>query len=161
MLSRDDVQRRMESLEQACRRANVRLTHQRMEIFREVAQTGDHPDAETVFRRVRERIPMVSLDTVYRALWLLDDLHLITTLGTGRERTRFDANMHKHHHFVCTRCGLTRDFYSDALDELAIPDLVSAMGDVKTTQVEVQGICSGCLHETDREQPATEGEGTP
>ena len=104
---------------------------------------------------------MVSLDTVYRALWLLDDLHLITTLGTGRERTRFDANMHKHHHFVSTRCGLTRDFYSDALDELAIPDLVSAMGDVKTTQVEVQGICSGCLHETDREQPATEGEGTP
>jgi len=40
-----------------------------MEIFREVAQAGDHPDAEKVFQGVRERMPTVSLDTVYRTLW--------------------------------------------------------------------------------------------
>ena len=91
-----------------------------MEIFREVAQTGDHPEAERVHQGVRERMPTISLDTVYRTLWLLKDLGLINTLGPPRERTRFDANLSRHHHFVCIRCGLTRDIYSDELDELRL-----------------------------------------
>ena len=66
----------MQHFEQVCRGAGVKLTHQRMEVFREVALSGDHPDAETIYRRVRARIPTVSLDTVYRALWLLAELGL-------------------------------------------------------------------------------------
>ena len=97
----DDIERRMTRFEQECRDAGVKLTHQRLEVFREVAHTVDHPDAETVHRRVRKRIPTVSLDTVYRTLWLLTDLRLIGTLGPPRGRTRFDANMSPHHHFVC------------------------------------------------------------
>ena len=62
----------------------MKLTHQRMEIFREVARTADHPDAQTVYERVRKRVPAVSLDTVYRNLWLLSDLGLLSTLGPPR-----------------------------------------------------------------------------
>jgi len=115
-----------------------------MEIFREVAQTSDHPDAEKVYQGVRKRMPTMSLDTVYRTLWMLKDLGLITTLGSSRERTRFDANLSRHHHFVCIRCGLTRDFYSDAFDELRLPDSVKAFGRVETTQVEIKGVCLKC-----------------
>ena len=85
-----EIERRMTRFEQVCRGAGVKLTHQRMEIFREVAQTDDHPDAETVYRGVRKRIPTVSLDTVYRTLWLLDEQGLVTALGPSRDRTRFD-----------------------------------------------------------------------
>ena len=134
----------MARFERVCRGAGVRLTHQRMEIFREVAQTAAHPDAETVYRGVRKRIPTMSLDTVYRALWLLSDLGLITTLGPSRERTRFDANLDRHHHFVCLRCGRTRDFYSDAFDELKLPHSVRAIGRVETTHVEARGVCREC-----------------
>jgi Fur family peroxide stress response transcriptional regulator len=145
---------RMTHFEQVCRSAGVKLTHQRMEIFREVAQTGAHPDAETVYRGVRERIPTVSLDTVYRALWLLSDLGLITTLGPSRERTRFDANLRRHHHFVCVRCGLTRDFYSDTLDELRLPQSLNAIGRVETTYVEARGVCRECAR-TNHAKPST------
>jgi len=34
------------------------------------------------------------------------DIGLIMTLGSAREKTRFDANLSPHHHFVCGRCGL-------------------------------------------------------
>jgi Fur family peroxide stress response transcriptional regulator len=143
-VDKDDLERRMQRFEQQCRDAGAKLTHQRLEVFREVAQTDDHPDAETVYRRVRKRLPTVSLDTVYRTLWLLTDLGLISTLGPPRERTRFDANLSRHHHFICVHCGLTRDFYSDALDELRLPAAVNAYGRVETTHVEVRGVCRSC-----------------
>jgi Fur family peroxide stress response transcriptional regulator len=139
-----EIEERMDHFEQVCREAGVKLTHQRMEIFREVAQSGDHPDAETVFQSVRERIRALSLDTVYRALWLLSDLGLITTLGAPRERTRFDANLSRHHHFVCSKCGLTRDFYSDEFNDLKPPASVKAFGHIEATHVEVRGICRAC-----------------
>ena len=143
-ISRREIEQRMKSFEEVCRNAGMKLTHQRMEIFREVAQTVEHPDAETVLRGVRERIPTVSLDTVYRTLWLLNDLDLVDTLGPSRERACFDANLRRHHHFVCRRCGSTRDFYSEELHELKVPRSVKTLGNVETTQVEVRGVCHGC-----------------
>jgi Fur family peroxide stress response transcriptional regulator len=139
-----DIEQRMARFNEACRKSGAKLTHQRMEIFHEVAQTGDHPDAEKVFHGVRERMPTISQDTVYRTLWWLKDLGLITTLGPPRERTRFDANLNRHHHFVCVKCGLTQDFYSDKLDKLTLPESVQSIGHVETTQVEVKGICLKC-----------------
>jgi len=134
----------MNDFTNVCRKSGAKLTHQRMEIFREVAQTGDHPDVDTVYQRVRERMPTLSLDTVYRTLWWLKDLGLIRTLGPQRERSRFDANLDHHHHFVCIHCGLTTDFFSDQLDMLNLPESIRSIGDAKSIQVEVKGICNEC-----------------
>ncbi|MBZ0269990.1 transcriptional repressor [bacterium] len=139
-----EVEQRMARFERVCRDAGVRLTHQRLEIFRAVAESSDHPDAEMVYRRVRERMPTVSLDTVYRTLWLLNEHDLIATLGPSRERTRFDANLTRHHHFVCTDCGSTRDFYSEELNDLKLPSSARAFGRIEMTLVEVRGVCRDC-----------------
>lgn len=157
----DVVQKRMARFKEVCRKEGTKLTHQRMEVFREVAQTGDHPDAETVYRGVRNRMPTISMDTVYRTLWWLKDLGLITVLGPPRERARFDANLDRHHHFVCTRCGLTRDFSSDAFDRLALPDAVRAIGHVEKTQVEVKGLCLECAADAKRSGKKHEKEVKP
>ncbi|MBP7867529.1 MAG: transcriptional repressor [Acidobacteria bacterium] len=138
------MKQRLEQFREGLRRAGVKLTPQRTEIFRVVAASGDHPDAETVLGGVRKRLPSVSLDTVYRTLWLLVDLGLLSTLGTPRERTRFDANRGPHHHFVCRACGATHDFACEALDRLDLPDAVRAMGSVETARVEVRGLCRRC-----------------
>jgi Fur family transcriptional regulator, peroxide stress response regulator len=143
-IKKKEVEQRMKHFEEICRAEGIKLTHQRMEIFREVAQTIDHPDAEQIFQRVRDRMPTVSLDTVYRTLWLLNDLGLVVTLGTSRERTRFDANLNSHHHFVCGKCGYTRDFYSNELDNIVLPDSLQSFGEIQGTHVEVRGICREC-----------------
>jgi Fur family peroxide stress response transcriptional regulator len=139
-----EIQERITRFKAASRRAGVKLTHQRLEIFAEVARSGDHPDAEAVYRGVRQRVPTVSLDTVYRTLWLLIDLGVLSTLGPPRERVRFDANLRAHHHFVCTHCGLARDFYSPAFDALKVPAVVKAWGRVDRLVVEVRGRCTRC-----------------
>ena len=139
-----EIEQRLASFEEICRNSGAKLTHQRMEIFREVIQTDEHPDVEKVFKGVRERMPTVSMDTVYRTLWWLKDLGLITMLGPPRERARFDANLSRHHHFVCTQCGLTRDFYSEEFDNLELPDSVPSIGKAEKIQVEVKGLCLKC-----------------
>lgn len=138
------LKQRLEHFKTVCRESGMKLTHQRMEVFQELAKTGDHPDAEKIYSRVRQRLPMISLDTVYRTLWMLKDLGLIRTLAEHHDRTRFDANLDHHHHFVCTHCGLTCDFYCDSLDTLTLPESIHAIGSVESAQVEVRGICLKC-----------------
>ena len=145
VIKNKDVAQRVKHFESVCRYQGIKLTHQRIEIFREVAQTTDHPDADQVFHRVRNRVPTVSLDTVYRTLWLLKDLGLVVPLGSSRERTRFDANLVRHHHFVCGQCGFTRDFYSNDLDNIRLPDAVGSFGEIEATHVEVRGVCRECI----------------
>ncbi|OHD80173.1 MAG: transcriptional repressor [Spirochaetes bacterium RIFOXYC1_FULL_54_7] len=139
-----ELGRRMEAFKKAAREAGVKLTHQRLEIFREIAGSLEHPDAETIFKAVQPRMPTVSLDTVYRTLWMLNELDLVSTLGPRRESIRFDANLRPHHHYVCVRCGLTRDFEAPVFDEQAMAGAVKGFGSVVASQVEVRGICENC-----------------
>ena len=143
-----EIGQRLERFQAACRRAGVKLTHQRLEIFREIAGSTKHPDAETVYRGVRARVPTVSLDTVYRTLWLLDGLGLITTLGPRRESVRFDPNLVHHHHFLCVQCGRAMDFEGPDLNALSIPASVRKFGTVLAAHVEVRGLCAACSKET-------------
>lgn len=150
-MDKSEIEKRVHALLRVCRDAGAKLTPQRIEIFREVAQSQEHPDAEKIYQGVRKRLPTVSIDTVYRTLWWLTGLGLVATLGPARESTRFDANLTRHHHFVCVRCGLTRDFYSQDLDNLELPACVAAIGSIERTQVEVKGVCHACARkkETD------------
>lgn len=145
----DEIARRMARFQASARDRGVKLTPQRLEIFREVASSLEHPDAETVYLAVHARMPTVSLDTVYRTLWMLTDLGLVSTLGVRRESVRFDANPRKHHHYICVECGLTRDFEADALHTQRLPDSVKMLGSVLSTHVEVRGICEACARKND------------
>jgi Fur family peroxide stress response transcriptional regulator len=142
-VDKKEVERRVSGLKKALSEAGIKTTFQRLEVFREVASSEDHPDAESIYKAVRRRIPTISLDTVYRTLWLLLDLGLISTLGP-RYKIRFDANIAPHHHFVCGRCGLTRDFYSEEFDNLTVPEALKEFGIVERAQVEIKGVCSSC-----------------
>ena len=143
-LDRTRIEHRVEHLATVVREAGVKLTHQRLEIFRELASTEAHPDAETVFRAVQRRVPTVSLDTVYRTLWMLRDLGLVTTLGPNGDAVRFDVKLERHHHYVCVRCGLVRDFDSAQLNGLRVPEAVRSFGSIVEAQVEVRGLCASC-----------------
>ena len=148
-----EVEGRFERFKAAAKEAGLKLTHQRLQIFQAVASSLEHPSAEAVHRAVQATTPTVSLDTVYRTLWLLTDLGLLTTLGPRQDSVRFDANVENHHHYVCTRCGLIRDFKSDDLEPLKIPDEVNDFGRVVSAHVEVRGICDLCAKQAPSSHP--------
>jgi Fur family peroxide stress response transcriptional regulator len=143
-VSKVELERRISRFAEACRRSGMKVTHQRTEIFREVAGSDEHPDAETVYRRVRKRVNGISRDTVYRTLATLEDEGLIRKAEVLGPSARFDANLYQHHHFVCTVCGAVKDFRSEALDDLPIPDAVKGLGSIESAQVHVRGVCRKC-----------------
>lgn len=136
------VQVRLERLKRACRNVGMRMTHQRLEIFREVAQTGEHPDADTIFQRVRKRLPTVSHDTVYRTLASLEEIGLVKRVDPIRGGSRYDANADQHHHFVCTGCGAITDIYLQY--EPPLPEGIENLGDVESLHLQVRGVCQNC-----------------
>ena len=138
------VETRMRAFMEACACRGVKITHQRLEIYRELASTEEHPDADTIYRGVRSRIPTISRDTVYRNLKMLAEHGLISIVGMSHERLRFDANMGLHHHFVCVRCGLIRDFRSESLGRIEFPQEAVAFGEPLSLNVEVKGVCGTC-----------------
>ncbi len=140
------VDKKLAAFTEACRAAGLKVTHQRTEIMRELAGREDHPDADLIYQAVRRRIPAISLDTVYRTLRTMEDHGVISRVGVPGDRTRFDGNSRHHHHFVCTECGLIRDFYSDDLDHVTPPPTVLALGDVERVCVEIRGRCQACLN---------------
>jgi Fur family peroxide stress response transcriptional regulator len=107
-----------------------------------VAQTGEHPDVETLFKRVREKMPTVSHDTVYRTLASLEKIGLISRVDPAGGRTRYDANCDKHHHFVCRKCGSITDIYFDELPVL--PEAIGDLGNAESLHVQVRGVCHNC-----------------
>ena len=156
MKPRERVEKRVAEFLAICRRQGVKATHQRTEILRELAGSEEHPDAETILARVRQKIPAISVDTIYRTLRLLEERGAIARVGSMRDRARFDANTDRHHHFVCTECGMIGDFYSDAMDRLSAPREVSEMGVVEGVYVELRGVCRKCQQKATKTKVAKE-----
>lgn len=125
----------------------LRLTHQRLEILRELVGAKDHPSAEMVFGRVRRRLPTISLDTVYRTLSTFDELGLIMRVPVTGDQGRFDADTSPHHHFVCSRCKAIYDFMWNEFDQLTLPEDSEALGRADDRRVVVRGVCGLCLGE--------------
>ena len=131
-----------------CRKRGLKVTHQRTEVYRELISTKEHPDVETVFARVRSRVPAMSLDTVYRTMALFERLHLARKVALLDGRTRYDGNVENHHHWVCTVCGVVRDFSDKRLDDaLQLSDQIISWGDINNVQVHVNGICKKCQND--------------
>ena len=68
-----NLQKKMSAFEQACRAAGLKLTHQRLEIYRELAMSSDHPSAESLYKRLKKKLPTISQDTIYRTLSTLEE----------------------------------------------------------------------------------------
>lgn len=60
MTARRQVEKRVTEFLETCRRQGVKATHQRTEILRELAGSEEHPDAETILARVRQKIPALA-----------------------------------------------------------------------------------------------------
>ena len=106
---------------------------------------------------VRERVPTISLDTVYRTLGALERLGLINRVDAAGGAARYDANLEHHHHFICVRCGLIRDLPGASYEGLAVPGAATILGEVESITVQVRGVCKEC-QESDQDLEGTGGE---
>lgn len=80
-----------------------------------VLHTEDHPSADEVWTRVRERFPMISRATVYNTLNLFTEKNLVRQFVLTEGRVVFDPHVEDHHHFIDEATGIIYDVPWDAL----------------------------------------------
>ena len=134
----------MDEFKNMCQARNLRLTQQRLEVFRALVSSFEHPSAEDVFETVRPVLPKISLDTVYRTLSSLEEAGLITRVGVSNQ-ARYDAHMEPHYHFVCTKCGEVYDIFLPKGERVAaVPQDIEKFGKVMAVNLQFRGICKQC-----------------
>lgn len=98
--------------------SDLRMTKQRRAILDVLENTDSHPTADEVYRRVRDRLPRVSLGTVYRNLEILSDNNRILKLELNGTRKRFDGRLSPHYHLTCRQCGKVIDLELEPISEI-------------------------------------------
>jgi len=137
----------LDRIRRICEEADIKLTHQRLEIFKELMSGMDHPSAEDVHSRLQVRMPTVAIDTVYRTLATFDELGIARKLHLANKRNLFDINLTPHHHFVCDRCRKVEDVYWPDFDKTSLPEAVTGIGKVRSRHLELQGLCKSCVEQ--------------
>ncbi len=143
-LIRIDPKTLQTELERRCAAAGTPVTAQRRTVLEVLASRHDHPTVEQIFVAVAERMPDVSLGTVYRSLEKLATLGLLRRVEHPGSTVRFDANTTPHHHFLCTRCGSIDDLPLEAVRGHESLAFVGRDGRAEEIAVNVRGLCADC-----------------
>lgn len=107
--------------------------------------TDCHPSADWVFQQLRPVYPDLSLGTVYRNLNQLCEHGLIKRVGTVNGQERYDADLHPHAHFVCTRCGSVTDLPLSPPAQGYVEECSKQFGfEAESYEVRVKGLCQAC-----------------
>ena len=136
----------LEKLTALSQERGLKLTPQRMVIFRILTEANQHITVDEVYKKAIEVYPMLSLATVYRNMEQMTEAGLLKHLDLGRPSVRYDTNLEEHHHFVCTKCGKVADVYLKNI-EYKVDDKRSGLGKAKisTLDLHLHGVCGECL----------------
>ena len=138
------VEERLREFEEVCRKEGLKITHQRLEVFKELLHSQDHPSVEKLYRRLLRKLPTISLDTVYRTLTTLEKHGLVTRVQTQESQARFEGRIDNHHHVICKKCGKITDFNWELLDAASLPDEIAKWGRIEQKNITLYGLCQEC-----------------
>ena len=130
---------------------DMRLTNQRRIIMEQLQSVTSHPTADEIYGMVREKMPRISLGTVYRNLEVLSSLGLVRKLENAAGQKRFDGDMSPHHHIRCDVCGRVGDIF-DAPDISGVEAGVTTDFEITGVSLEFSGVCPSCRASRDPEQ---------
>jgi Fur family peroxide stress response transcriptional regulator len=127
-----------------CKKNRLRVTPQRIEIYKELVKTDEHPSAETVYEKVRKTYPNISFDTVNRTLLTLSEIGAAFIVEGSGDVRRFDGGTEKHQHFKCVKCKRIVDFHHKPFDVIRLPASIGNKFTVLRKSVYIEGICDTC-----------------
>ncbi len=127
-----------------CRKFGLKVTPQRVAIYKELLQTDEHPSAQMLYEKVKKVFPSISLDTVNRTLLTLNEIGAAFTVEGSGDAKRFDGGLNEHQHFRCVKCKKIIDFHHKPFDNIKLPAEISKKFTVLRKTVYLEGICDSC-----------------
>jgi len=138
------LQQKLQAFETKCRQAGLKITPQRMAVYKALLETDEHPSAEMVFNKVRQQMPNISLDTVNRTLLTLAEIGAAFIVEGSGDAKRFDGNLEAHQHFKCIKCKRIIDFHYKQFDNISVPKALIRKFTILRKSVYFEGICDLC-----------------
>ena len=129
---------------QTCQGYQLKITPQRVAIYKELLNSEKHPTADAIYQAVMMEYPNISFDTVNRTLLTLAEIGILDVVEVYGGAKRFDTNIEEHHHLHCVRCGSIQDFVNSDYDHLDVPEEILDDFEVVRKRVVLKGICSKC-----------------
>lgn len=134
----------METFYRKCKQNKLKLTPQRIMLYRELISSEGHPTAHRMYQKTKKIFPTISFDTVNRTLLTFSKTGIIRMVeGYGSPRC-FDSNPLRHHHFRCIRCMDIEDIYDQSFDGVKIPPEIENTHVILEKKVVLEGICREC-----------------
>ncbi len=135
-------------IKDSLRQRGVRLTRQRQILLDVIDSSGQHLDAEELYKRAKEKDPKLNRVTVYRTLKMLkhgglvDELDLMHHKG---DQHYYETRLKQEHaHIICLRCGRVEEYFGQPLQEMR-EQIERMFGfQIMITRTEVGGYCSHC-----------------
>lgn len=123
---------------------HLKLTPQRIAVYKYLKSTKEHPSAEAIYNALQEDYPTMSLATVYKALKTLSEVGLIQELNVGEGNFRYDGSTHAHSHIKCSVCNRVDDVEGTVLGDLHAKAEEQTKYKILSSQVYFYGICEDC-----------------
>lgn len=123
-----------------------KYSKQREEILDVLKEAYDHPTAEEIYQRVRERKSTSSRGTVYRNLKNLEEKNKIIKISISDAPDRYDYIRDEHTHIICIQCKKVVDFEYNFKNE-TLKKLIKAQTEINPDlrTLTISGICKNCL----------------
>ncbi len=120
------------------------LTPQRQAVLEEIRAREDHPTAGEVFAGARKRLPSISFATVYNSLRYLKQAGLIHEISFGDGASRYDRELDRHDHAICTCCGKLVDFDLPQTGDLLRVAARKSHFKAESVHLTLRGVCPDC-----------------
>jgi len=132
-------------LKVALRQRGLRMTPQRQLILDAVAAMHGHVSVDQVYQQVVRVFPDVNISTVYRSLEVLEELGVVRHTHFHDGVAQYErTDTERHHHMVCTRCGVDVELELDVLEPLA-QELKRRYGfQADLAHSAIVGVCKAC-----------------
>ena len=141
----DRRSRALEDFRRRCKEQGLAFTFQRQVIYEAVVDSNIHPTPEWIYEQVRQRIPSISLGTIYRNVKTFLDSGVLKEVTLHHGTLRLESNMTPHHHLVCSSCKAILDIEESAVEPVRLPkDGLPAGFSVTQCRVEFVGECKSC-----------------
>ncbi len=144
IVNRVEPDKRTDSFMAQCRAHGLKITPQRVAIYKALVDTDEHPSAEALHKKIKKVYPHISLDTVNRTLLMLAEIGAACVVEGSGDAKRFDGSSERHQHFKCVKCKRIVDFHHRAFDRIKVPAGISKHFTVLRKTVYLEGICDLC-----------------
>ncbi|MDN5343579.1 transcriptional repressor [Oceanotoga sp. DSM 15011] len=120
---------------------SIRVTPNRLKVAEIILNSEVHPSIDEIHTILTKSGKNISFTSVYNIIKMFQSAGIVKEIKS-KDRSRYDANLKPHSHFICKNCGRVFDVDMEITNS-NFPTSINGMS-VDSLEVTYYGLCSEC-----------------